>query len=144
MAAKAKLAVARQKLRELNTNKGRVKQQSLGMSKKLKDAREEGRRVGELEREVAGLREDLAGARAAAAPPGGREGELFNFSRDHSKRGAPYHEVFSEVIAPAMLSTGASGARPRPSSTRRSASRRPARSAGWRWRPRRRKLKGPK
>ena len=107
-AVKAKLAVARHKIRELNAKKGRVNQQSQGMSKKLKGAREAGRRVGELEREVVGLRE--AGARAAAAPPGGREEELFSYCRDYSKRGAPYHAVFSEVIAPAMLSTGASGA----------------------------------
>jgi len=109
VAVKAKLTEARRKLRELNAKKGRVKQQGQGMSKKLKGAREAGRRVNEVEREVLGLREDEASARAAAAPPGSREEELFDLSRDHSKRGAPYHEVFSEVIGPAMLSTGASG-----------------------------------
>ena len=109
-AVKAKLAVTRLKLRELNAKKGRVEKQGQGMSKKLKGVREAGRRVLDLEREVAGLREDVAGARAAAAPPGGREEELFNYSRDHSQRGGPYHEVFAEVIGPAMLSTGASGA----------------------------------
>ena len=35
--------------------------------------------------------------------------ELFDLNRDYTKRGAPYHKVFSEVIAPAMLTTGASG-----------------------------------
>jgi len=109
-AVKAKLAATRLKLRELNAKKGRVEKQGQGMSKKLKGARKAGRRVLDLEREVAGLREDWAGARAAAAPPGGREEELFNYSRDHSQRGGPYHEVFAEVIGPAMLSTGASGA----------------------------------
>ena len=109
-AVKAKLMVARRTLREANKNKGRVKKQGQGMSKKLKGAREAGRRVLDLEREVAGLREDVAGARAAAAPPGGREEELFNYSRDHSQRGGPYQPVFAEVIGPAMLSTGASGA----------------------------------
>ena len=59
--------VARRTLREANKNKGRVKKQGQGMSKKLKSAREAGRRVLDLEREVAGLREDVAGARAAAA-----------------------------------------------------------------------------
>mgnify|MGYP006925703859 CR=1 FL=1 len=69
-AVKAKLKVARRTLREANKNKGRVKKQGKGMAIKLKGAREAGRRVLDLEREVAGLREDWAGARAAAAPPG--------------------------------------------------------------------------
>ena len=109
-AVKAKLKVARRTLREANKNEGRVEKQGQGMAIKLKGTREAGRRVLDLEREVAGLREDVAGARAAAAPPGGREEELFNYSRDYSQRGGPYHEVFAEVIGPVMLSTGASGA----------------------------------
>jgi hypothetical protein len=109
VAVKAKLTVARGKLRELNAKRGRVKQQGQGMSKKLKNARVAGLRVDELEREVVRLREDVASARAAAVLPGGREKELFNFTRDLSKRGAPFHPFFAEVISPAMLTTGASG-----------------------------------
>ena len=78
------------------------------MSTQLKGAREAGRRVDELEREVVGLREEVASARAAAVLPVGREKELFNFTRDPSKRGAPFHPFFAGVIAPAMLTTGAS------------------------------------
>ena len=109
VAVKAVLTVARGQLRELKRKRDRVKQQGQGMSKKLKGAREAGRRVDELEREVVGLREDVASARAAAVLPVGREKELFNFTRDPSKRGAPFHPFFAEVIAPAMLTTGASG-----------------------------------
>ena len=109
VAVKAGLTVTRGQLRELKRNRDRVKQQGQGMSKKLKGAREAGRRVDELEREVVGLREDVASARAAAVLPVGREKELFNFTRDPSKRGAPFHPFFAEVIAPAMLTTGASG-----------------------------------
>ena len=109
VAVKAGLTVARGQLRELKRKRDRVKQQGQGMSKKLKGAREAGRRVDELEREVVGLREDVASARAAAVLPVGREKELFNFTRDPSKRGAPFHPFFAEVIAPAMLTTGASG-----------------------------------
>ena len=108
-AVKAKLAVARHKIRELNAKKGRVNQQSQGMSKKLKGAREAGRRVVDLEREVAGLREDAASARAAAAAAGGREEEFFSMKRDSTKRGAPYDPTFEELIAPAMMASGASG-----------------------------------
>ena len=72
VAVKAKLMVVRWTLWEANKNKGRVKKQGQGMAIKLKGAREAGRRVLDLEREVAGLREDVAGAQAAAAPPGGR------------------------------------------------------------------------
>ena len=42
-------------------------------------------------------------------PRAARDVELFDLNRDYTKRGAPYHKVFSEVIAPAMLTTGASG-----------------------------------
>ena len=72
VAVKAGLTVARGQLRELKRHRDRVKQQGQGMSHKLKGACEAGRRVGELEREVVGLREDVASARAAAARPGGR------------------------------------------------------------------------
>jgi septal ring factor EnvC (AmiA/AmiB activator) len=109
VAVKAKLKVARRTLREANKNKGRVKKQGKGMAIKLKGAREAGRRVVELEREVAGLREDAAGARAAAAAAGGREEEFFSMKRDSTKRGAPYDPTFEELIAPAMMASGASG-----------------------------------
>jgi hypothetical protein len=62
VAVKAKLTVVRQKLRELDAKMCLVKQQGQFMSKNHKDAREEGRRAGE----VVGLKEDEAGARAAA------------------------------------------------------------------------------
>ena len=87
MAVKAKLAVARKSSR----------------------AREAGRRLGGPEREVVRLRKAAAGAQTAAVPPGGREEELFDYRRSRSKRGAPYNEVYSELVAPAMLPTGASG-----------------------------------
>ena len=90
VAVKAKLKVARRMLREANKHKGRVKKQGKGMAIKLKGAREAGQRVVELEREVAGLREDAAGARAAAAAAaaaGGREEEFFSMRRESTKRG---------------------------------------------------------
>ena len=109
VAVKAKLKVARWMLRMANKNKGRVKKQGQGMAIKLKGAREAGQRVVELERAVAGLREDAASARAAAAAAGGREEEFFSMKRDFTKRGAPYDPTFEEPIAPAMMASGASG-----------------------------------
>jgi hypothetical protein len=109
MVVKAKLKVARWMLRMANKHKGRVKKQGQGMAIKLKGAREAGQRVVELERAVAGLREDAASARAAAAAAGGREEEFFSMKRDFTKRGAPYDPTFEELIAPAMMASGASG-----------------------------------
>ena len=70
VAVKAGLTVAREQLRELKRNMDRVKQQSQGMSKKLKGAREAGQRVDELEREFVGLR------RTWPAPGRPREGAV--------------------------------------------------------------------
>jgi hypothetical protein len=109
MVVKAKLKVARWMLRMANKHKGRVKKQGQGIAIKLKGAREAGQRVVELERAVAGLREDAASARAAAAAAGGREEEFFSMKRDFTKRGAPYDPTFEEPIAPAMMASGASG-----------------------------------
>ena len=105
VAVKAKLTVARRAVRELNKNKGRVKKQGQGMSKKLKSVREAGRRVCELEREVAGLKEAAAGREEDCR----RTEEFFSVKRDYIKRGAPYDPVFEELVAPAMMAPGASG-----------------------------------
>ena len=77
VAVKAALTVARGQLRELKRKRGRVKQQGQGMSKKLKGAREAGRRVDELVRAVVGLRggrgQRPGGRRASGRP---REGTV--------------------------------------------------------------------
>jgi len=101
-----KLLEARKRARLLSAKQSRVKEQGQGMAKKLKVAREQGHRVKELEREVLGLKDELAAAQAATVP---FKKELYPMRRDFSKRGAPYDPTFEELIAPAMMASGAPG-----------------------------------
>ena len=62
-------------------------------------------RVKELTAKIGSLEADLQVARANPLP--GFAVPLYSICRDASKRGAPYPDYFENVIAPAMLNTGA-------------------------------------
>jgi chromosome segregation ATPase len=55
--------------------------------------------------EIDGLKAELEEARATPLP--GRKVPLFDIRRDTTRRGAPFPPYFENVIAPAMLNTGA-------------------------------------
>ena len=55
--------------------------------------------------EIDGLKAELEEARANPLP--GRKVPLFDIRRDTTRRGAPFPPYFENVIAPAMLNTGA-------------------------------------
>ena len=62
-----------------------------------------------LEAEVERLtaERDARGQQAPRAPGATHEVPIFDIQRDSSKRGSPYPTFFADVIAPAMLDTGA-------------------------------------
>jgi len=65
-----------------------------------------------LEAEVQQVKAQLETERAEHGPgsprmPGAFKVPLFNIKRDESKPGAPYDQYFENVIAPAMLDSGA-------------------------------------
>ena len=107
---KKKLAAARKARRALEKKKRRVSTKSQNMAANCKELGRQRRRVEQLEAELEECGKcEILELDAQPAPPGRRDVELFNLKRDYTKRGAPYHKVFSEVIAPVMLTTGASG-----------------------------------
>ena len=104
---KKKLAAARKARRALEKKQRRVSTQSQNMTAKCKELGRQRRRVELLEAKLEEC--EILELDAQSAPPGRRDVELFSMERDYTKRGAPDDKVFSDVIAPAMLTTGASG-----------------------------------
>jgi hypothetical protein len=104
---KKKLAAARKARRALEKKQRRVSTQSQNMTAKCKELGRQRRRVELLEAKLEEC--EILELDAHSAPPGRRDVELFSMKRDYTKHGAPYDKVFSDVIAPAMLTTGASG-----------------------------------
>jgi DNA repair exonuclease SbcCD ATPase subunit len=73
-----------------------------GKYEELKQLKEQ---VKAMRAEIDDLKAELEEARAIPTP--GRKVPLFDVRRDTTKRGAPYPPYFENVIAPAMLNTGA-------------------------------------
>ena len=73
-----------------------------GKYEELKQLKEQ---VKAMRTEIDDLKAELEEARANPTP--GRKVPLFDVRRDTTKRGAPYPPYFENVIAPAMLNTGA-------------------------------------
>ena len=73
-----------------------------GKYEELKQLKEQ---VKAMRTEIDDLKAELEEARANPTP--GRKVPLFDVRRDTTKRGAPYPPFFENVVAPAMLNTGA-------------------------------------
>jgi regulator of replication initiation timing len=91
----------RSNLGEYTRNKAAVSN-FRGKYEELKQLKEQ---VKAMRTEIDDLKAELEEARANPTP--GRKVPLFDVRRDTTKRGAPYPPYFENVIAPAMLNTGA-------------------------------------